>query len=222
MNVPATIARGVLAIARAALRAPFELRARGWAAALAATLAIAIAYVEKWPIQHALGGGARGPLETLAQLVARVGDGETVAVIAAVLFLVGELGRSKRALRIAIAFAVSGIWCLTLTKLGQLTFAESRPIAGGAMHFFAFGGHGVSGHASASALWFWPTYEATRGASRPTRALVAAGLIAWALLVGATRIWLDAHFLWNVLAGFLIGEETGRAGVRWLASSESK
>ncbi len=170
-----------------------------------------MACVEKFPIQRALGGDGREPLETISYLVWRIGDGTSVALVAVSLVLVGDAARLPRIRRAGMQLAVAGVLCLAFTKLGQLVFAEARPSEGGAMHFFAAHGHGFSGHASAAAVVFFPIYETTRGRSLTTRAIVASLALSWMLLVGYTRVWTNQHFVWNVLAGWSIGLFAGHA-----------
>lgn len=87
------------------------------------------------------------------------------------------------------------------------------------MKLFAPGGHGVSGHAAAAALLFWPVRDVlARDASPRVRQVVAAALFAWAALVGWSRVWLGMHFVWNVELGLVIGFFTGFVGTRTMRS----
>jgi len=160
-----------------------------------------------------------GWLLVVARIINDWGDGWSVVGLGAALFLAGSLGGRPRAVEAALALAAGGVWCFALTQLGQFVLAEDRPIHGGAMHFFARHGHGVSGHASGAALLFWPLLHLTRGRSRWVRVALATILAGWALLVGETRICLAMHDAWNVLVGYVIGEEMGRLGVRSLRTS---
>jgi len=156
----------------------------------------------------------------LARVINDWGDGWSVVGFGAALFLAGSLGGRPRAVEAALALAAGGVWCFALTQLGQFVLAEGRPIDGGAMHFFARHGHGVSGHASGAALLFWPLLHLTRGRSRWVRIAVATILAGWALVVGETRVCLGMHDVWNVLLGYVIGEEMGRLGVRAALKAE--
>jgi membrane-associated phospholipid phosphatase len=93
--------------------------------------------------------------------------------------------------------------------------AEHRPNDGGAMRLFALDGRGVSGHASATALLFWPVRDVlARSATPRARLLVTAVLIAWAVVVCWSRVWLGMHFVWNVSLGLAIGFFTGFVATR--------
>jgi membrane-associated phospholipid phosphatase len=209
--------REVSKVGRALVSWPSHARARG--IFLTVVAATAVACVEKFPIQHELGGDGRGPLEAVSQLVWRIGDGASVALLAVVLIFMGEALRLARVRRAGMQLAVAGVFCFALTKLGQFVFAEARPSEGGAMHFFAGHGHGFSGHASAAAVLFFPIYESARRDARARKTFVAAALIAWMILVGYTRVWTNQHFVWNVLAGWAVGLFTGHGAARYAPCS---
>jgi membrane-associated phospholipid phosphatase len=217
--VVGVVARSTVAIGRAMVAWARHPGLRGAGAAAVVTLSIAAALVEKWPLQGVLGGSGSGPFAVVSNVVRVIGDGGPVGLLAFVLYAAGRTLRWPRGLETSTTLAAAGIWCLALTQLGQFVFAEARPIHGGAMHFFAGGGHGVSGHASAATLLLWPLIYATRGARRSVRVATVVALVAWSLLVGITRVWLNMHFAWNVLAGWLVGEVTGRLAVRVAATS---
>ncbi len=83
------------------------------------------------------------------------------------------------------------------------------------MHWMAFGGHGVSGHAAAAALVFWTVRGSVlkwAPAPAPVRRGATAALLAWALLVGWSRVYLGEHFVWNVMLGYAVGTACGMAG----------
>jgi membrane-associated phospholipid phosphatase len=102
-----------------------------------------------------------------------------------------------------------------LTAAGEFVLAERRPIDGGAMRFFALGGHGVSGHAAAAALLFAPVRcVLMRGARRRLRWIASGAMLAWAAWVGWSRVYLGMHFAWNVTLGLAIGFFTGSVAAR--------
>jgi membrane-associated phospholipid phosphatase len=111
--------------------------------------------------------------------------------------------------------AVAGVWCFALTQLGQLVLAEARPIEGGAMHWLARGGHGVSGHASAAGMLYSPIRRVlARDLRAADRQLVTAALAAWAVIIAWSRMWMGMHYLWNVMLGLALGFFTGSSVVR--------
>jgi len=203
--------REVVRIGRVFLTQPLRWRAREWLVAVVWFVAMCAAFVEKQPLQARLGGDGRGAFAAVSYVVWRVGDGWTVALLALGCALVGGAREHARVRSLGITLGAAGVWCFALTKLGQFVLAEARPVNGGVMHWFALGGHGVSGHASAAALLVGPVFASTRGKPRAFRIAVASALIAWALLVGATRIWTNNHYMWNVLAGYVVGACPGCA-----------
>lgn len=177
--------------------------------------ATAACCVVKRPIQQLLGGDGREPLATISRFVWRVGDGTSVALIAVLLVFIGEAWSRPRLREAGMSLAVAGVFCFAFTKLGQFVFAEARPSEGGAMHFFAAHGHGFSGHASASAVLFFPLYASVRAQSSRTRVIAATLLVVWMVLVGYTRVWTNQHFVWNVMAGWATGLFAGHGAARY-------
>ncbi len=208
MERPSTFALRLLRdVPRAVVTAPAHWRARSWALFAMVVLAVALAYVEKRPVQSWLEapGDAHGMWARAAAFANVAGSGWTMLALAAGTLLVGALA-SRRALDAATAFAVAGAigWCL-LTA-GQFILAEARPSEGGAMHFFALEGHGVSGHACVAALLFSPVRDIlARDLGRPLRTLVTIALIVWVVFIAWSRVWLDMHYVWNVMLGAALG-----------------
>lgn len=194
---------------------PATWRVRQWAMALAVAATTVFAYVEKAPIQARVQGGPGGALHDVAVLVDACGDGRTVTALGLVALALGRWTRRPALVEAALALGVAGLWCWVLTRAGQLVLAERRPSEGGAMRLFAPGGHGVSGHAAAAALLFFPVRDVVaRDATPRGRAFASAALLAWAALVGWSRVWLGMHFVWNVVLGLAIGLATGFVATR--------
>lgn len=181
--------------------------------AVAATTSLA--YVEKLPIQACVQRGGGDGAHALASLIDFCGNGFAVTLMGFAAFIAGRWGRKRALVDAALVLCVAGIWCWLFTKTGQLVLAERRPKDGGTMHFFALGGHGVSGHAAAAAVLFSPVRDVlARGATPRVRCIVTAALLAWAGLVGWSRVWLGMHFVWNVMLGLAIGFFTGVTAAR--------
>jgi membrane-associated phospholipid phosphatase len=197
------------------LVAPERWRARQWVQFLSVAAATLLAYVEKWPIQACVQRGGGSAARTLASALDAYGDGFAVAFLGVAALVTGRCMRQRAFVDAAIALGVAGVWCWIFTKTGQLVLAERRPKDGGAMVLVALGGHGVSGHASAAGLIFSPVRDVlARGATARARRMVTAALLAWAALVGWSRVWLGMHFVWNVMLGLAIGFFTGLAATR--------
>lgn len=82
------------------------------------------------------------------------------------------------------------------------------------MHFFQHDRHGVSGHASATALLFLPLTAIVCASWRPTaRRTVGVLLTGWIVLVDGMRTALGMHHAWNVLLGTALGLGVGRVAV---------
>jgi membrane-associated phospholipid phosphatase len=219
---PGELLRSFGRVTREVFCGPTRWRPARWALAVGIGSATWLAYLEKWPVQGVLQGRGDGILRELALLANLCGSGVATASLGVVALLVGLWRRRPALVETAIALGAAGFWCWIFTRTGQVVFAEQRPNDGGAMHFFATDGHGVSGHASAAALLCEPVHDIlARGATPRVRRGVRAGLIAWALFVAWSRVWLGMHFVWNVVLGLAIGFFTGSAAARALPSPRS-
>jgi membrane-associated phospholipid phosphatase len=195
--------------------APAGWRAREWALFLAIAAVTQLAYVEKWPMQACVQGMGGGGARALASFANVCGSGAALTALGFAAFVAGRWANRRALVDAALALGAAGVWCWILVVVGQLVLAERRPNDGGRMVLFALGGHGVSGHAAAAALVFSPVRDVlARGATPRTRRVVTAALVAWAALVGWSRVWLGMHFVWNVMLGLAIGLFAGFVATR--------
>lgn len=174
--------------------------------ACAYLVATLFAFVAKRELQALVQYKGPRVLDAIARVADHLGSGIATIGFGLAALAFGRLTRRPACVNAALALGARGIPCWLITMAGQIVLAESRPNEGGAMHWFAFGGHGVSGHAAASALVFW-TVRGTmvRDAEAPVRRAVTAALLGWALLVGWSRVYLGEHFVWNVMLGYFVG-----------------
>lgn len=193
----------------------FRCGIKGWAAVGAFLLSLLISYQYRWQVRDFFIASNDGFIEILAQVGRYFGDGITVVVTAAVLFILGVSLKKKVFAEASLVLAVAGLYCGLLTSVGQFILAEARPESGGAMAFFAIGGHGVSGHSSSSAVLFFPLYGTMGGkVNKPLRAALGVALLFWACMVAWSRMWDDKHFLWNVMLGSAVGFFSGYLTLR--------
>jgi membrane-associated phospholipid phosphatase len=204
-------------VSRDIVTAPARWRMRQWGLLLAITATTLLAYVDKWPIEAFFQAGGGAVPRAVAQLIDAYGGGLAVTLLGLAVFAAGKWTGRRVLVDAAVALAAAGIWCWIFTKTGQLVLAERRPNEGGAMRFFALGGHGASGHASGAAVLFSPVRDVlARGAAPPGRHIVTVALLAWAAVVSWSRVWLGMHFVWNVMLGLAIGFFTGLVATRAL------
>ncbi len=198
--------------ARALVRAPRELGARGWLFVVIWSAAVAGAYVEKRPIE-ALTGIHEPSLAT--SIITALGGGAATAIYVLALLATGHLCRSERLTRAGSVLGAAGACGYLLALTGQFVLAEARPINGGALHFFALDGHGVSGHAAAvSLLAVTISSMLGRDLGKGKRRMLTVGAFAWAAVVAGSRIYLGMHFVWNVLFGIGIGVGVAAVAVK--------
>ena len=183
-------------------------------AAVALACATGAAWAGQGPLQALLEGRGGGVVRLVAEIANLCGSGTAVAAAGLAALVIGRGLRRNTLVDAALVLCAAGGWCFLLTHAGQLALAQRRPIEGGEMRFFAPGGHGISGHAAATALLILPVRDILLGGARPlTRRLAAAALMAWAVVVGWSRVWMGMHYGWNVLAGLLLGLWTSAAAV---------
>lgn len=179
------------------------------------------AYLDKWPIQRAVHRLGDGTALRLATFGDAAGDVRWLIGVGALALVVGLCTGRRPLVEAALVLAAAGLWCWALTETGRAVLAERRPSDGGAMRFFAGGGHGVSGHAACAALWFWPLWGILARRARPgVRTCIGLGLLGWAAFIGWSRVWLGMHFLWNVLLGLSLGFAAGGAALRARAARD--
>ncbi len=216
------LADDVCSLARTTLRTgldlvtvPMRWRAQHWVVFFAVAATAVIAYVQKRPVQAFVESGGDGGARALALVASACGGGFAVTALGLAAFVGGRWGRKRLLVETAFAFGAAGTWCWICVAVGQLVLAERRPNDGGVMKLFALAGHGVSGHAAAAALLFWPVRDVlARGVTPRFRLLVTAALLGWAALVGWSRMWLGMHFAWNVELGLAAGFFTGFVATR--------
>lgn len=203
--------------ARTLVRTPVSLGAGGYVVVLVLSLALGAALAKSDLLQTLLAKGFPAPVPetrtfTLAQFFDTYCGGAGMTVMGLVAYAVGRARKNDALADAALVLGVAGLFGLGLTALGQFVLADTRPKDGGAMHFLALHGHGVSGHAAAASLLASPVRDVLlRRKSRFARDLGAAACVAWALLIGWSRIYLGAHHAWNVVLGLMTGLACARA-----------
>lgn len=203
--------------------APCRWSPRDWTLFFAVLAATLFAYAEKGPLQALVEQPRCGTLLRIARFTETVGDGGAAVCYGVTAFVVGRWSKCRAAVDLALTLATGGFWCSMLTKAGQFVLAEARPSDGGMMRFLARDGHGVSGHASAVALVCVATCNILTRDTRPAiRRAGCAGVRVWALIVGWSRIYLGAHFVWNVVLGFAIGAFTASIAARTCIASGTR
>lgn len=144
-----------------------------------------------------------------------------VPVAAVATYLIGRATGSSGVRKDGLVLCESAFFTFAATEIGQHVFAEKRPGAGGKLHYFRGGGHGVSGHTSIVASMSVPldrmflTLRPGDGAGLKT-AKVIGKAFAYGLpvLTGWSRMNDNQHFAWNVLLGLGTGWITGEMVMR--------
>lgn len=148
---------------------------------------------------------ALGPLQPAVRLVTALGLGGPYLILAGLaavaLWIVGHKVAAWRAGYVFLAVAGSGL----LADIIKPVAGRARPKLWFANHIYGF--TGVGPHAD---YWSFPSgHSVTAGALAFALSIAVPRLtgawIAGALLIGASRIFLDAHYLSDVIAGFYIG-----------------
>ena len=196
---------------------PFKWDWRQWSVALIFISSIVLTYIYKRPIQCFFRGNDEGFMETIADIGKYGGDFPMPLIIGFLLAIGGCIINRKNWTDTGVALLAAAGVAGILTPVGQFIFAEQRPYQGGELNFFHLNGHGISGHATASALLLWPIIKILLKDAK--KIIQVAGnilLIGWPCLVGWSRMWDDKHYFWNVLLGFAIGFSASFAVVKSL------
>ena len=152
--------------------------------------------IESWVVDH------RTPAVTsVAKIVTWLGSGAVLYPAVAVLALVWWWRRRDWRPGLALAVALGG--ATALYTILKPVFERPRPPAQDAVGTYSHWSF-PSGHATQSmAFYAVLAFLLTVGVSRRTRWWLGAALVI--LVVGATRIYLGAHWFTDVLGGYAIG-----------------
>jgi undecaprenyl-diphosphatase len=140
-------------------------------------------------------------LTQAAQLISLLGS-EVIWVIAAVL-LAGFTWRRRWNAAVTLALVAAGAQVLNNILKALVHRTRPEPVVG---LISAQGFSFPSGHAMVSAAFYfylayliWPHVQSWR------RGLVVSGLVVLVLLIGLSRLYLEVHYLSDVIAGYLAG-----------------
>jgi undecaprenyl-diphosphatase len=152
-----------------------------------------------WSVAHRVGWAVG-----LSRVLALVGGPGAMAVVAAICVLV--LGR-RGPRSWAVVVAATGFGAVLLTRGFKQLYARTRPPPD--LQVIQYVTHALpSGHALGSTVVAGVVAAVVLlrpGAGRRARVLAPALAAAFVLAVGASRIYLGAHWLTDVLAGILLG-----------------
>ncbi len=181
---------------------PARWKRRSWVAVAALGICVVLGYIAKRQLQSLFAGASVGA----TRFADTFGSGWAMMILGVAMLAVGRVLSSPRIIRTVIVFGVAGFWSWLSSVVGAFILAEKRPRDGGAMHFFAFDGHGVSGHACAAAVLLMTAHGTLlKQSSKTTRAFVTLALCAWTVFVAWSRVRTNMHFVWNVLLGVAVG-----------------
>jgi undecaprenyl-diphosphatase len=140
-------------------------------------------------------------LTTAAQLVSLLGS-EVIWVIAAVL-LAAFLWQRRWGTAVTLVLVTGGAQVLNDILKALFHRTRPEPVVGLiAAQQFSF----PSGHAMvAAAFYFYLAYLAWRLVHGWWRGVLIAGLVGLVLLIGLARLYLEVHYLSDVIAGYLAG-----------------
>jgi membrane-associated phospholipid phosphatase len=143
---------------------------------------------------------------TLGQQI--VADVTHPLVLGAVLLLAALHLAHSRSVRGALRLVGAVVLAWVVAHALKFLVGDPRP-DGGAIDAWGSGwpsGHSAVGAAAALALWFVFSPAAR---SRPRRALLAVALVAGAILLAASRLYLGVHDLGDLAGGLSVGVLAG-------------
>ncbi len=145
-----------------------------------------------------------------------LGDRWTLPALSGMFVLGGIFGQSQREVETGLMMVQSIFYTAAVTGMGQFILAEDRPYEGGELRFLQMHGHGISGHSSLAASMVKPldsqylrVQEGDSGALVTVKYLGKALLYASPVMVGASRVRSNRHYLWNVVLGVSVGYSVG-------------
>jgi undecaprenyl-diphosphatase len=137
-------------------------------------------------------------------IVAHSADSVVVVPCLFALWWLHDFSRQSLVIPVAVGFALS----VVVTSIVKFSVRRRRPVGDWGAFYRKTDPHSFpSGHASR-------TITMTIVVAAGRFPLIAAALLLWSLLVGLSRIILGVHYLYDVLAGYLLGVGIG-AGM-WL------
>ncbi len=155
------------------------------------------ASVAQWGADHAGPATERG-----LELITQLGETWLAVVLAIVVGVIGHLRRPSRWIPVFLLTVLVGQWLLTngIKELLDRVRPTLNPIAE------TLGPSFPSGHTTtAAAIWAAAALVLGRGMPRHGRAVLAGGAVGIAVAVACTRVFLDVHWLTDVIAGLFLG-----------------
>ena len=171
-----------------------------------------------WPaadtVLRAHAQAARAPApDALAHAASTLGDPWAMVALA----LLGAVALARRgARRIALTVATVPLAAVLAFNAIKLTVRRVRPpgaVALGELRFSFPSGHATV-VAATSAVVAWALVRE----GIVSRRVASVTAVTWAALVGASRVWLDAHWASDVLAGWALGGAIAALGT-WLGGA---
>jgi undecaprenyl-diphosphatase len=175
----------------------------------AAVSAAAFAALGWWVTHHSLsrpdvlGGTLYGERVSLAIAFTNSGYGMVLTVLGGL--TVGAALELRAAVTLPVAILISQLASQLVVNAAKGLFRRTRPDAWLFRHELGFSY--PSGHAATAIVFYgaWLAVLWTSPLPLPARAVGAFALGVWALGIGWSRIALGAHYLTDVLGGFLLG-----------------
>ena len=153
--------------------------------------------VAQWGADHS------GPVsEKGLTLITQLGESWFAVVLVIVISVVGYLRRPNRWIPVFLLSVLVGQWLLTngIKELLDRVRPDLNPVAA------TLGPSFPSGHTTtAAAMWAAFALVLARGSPPVSRAILAGGAAGIAVAVACTRVFLDVHWLTDVLAGLFLG-----------------
>jgi undecaprenyl-diphosphatase len=132
-------------------------------------------------------------------VVAHSADSVAVVPFLFVLWWLDDFARQSFVIPVAVGFAVS----VVATSIVKFSVRRRRPVGNWGAFYRKTDPHSFpSGHASR-------TITMTIVVFAGPYPLIGVALLVWSLMVGMSRIMLGVHYLYDVLAGYLLGMGIG-------------
>jgi membrane-associated phospholipid phosphatase len=177
----------------------------------------AILYIDRQAIRNSVQERRTDSGESFLEKPRTMGKGAFAPSLALISYGASFATHDDREKETAVLLLESMAFTGVLVGLGQFVLSSERPDEGNAVHFFQWGGHGVSGDAGLAASvvpvlknQYLRVHPGDGGGLRVWKRTATGFLYAGAVLTGYQRIYSDKHWAPDAFLGLVSGFTAGQ------------
>jgi membrane-associated phospholipid phosphatase len=203
--------------ARYFLTKPFHLDRKGWLKVAATLGTAALLYADRQGIQNTVQNRATASGESFLEKPRTMGKGAFAPSLALISYGASFATHDDREKETAVLLMESMAFSGLTAGIGQFVLSSERPDQGDSVHFFRWGGHGVSGDAALAASvvpvlkhQYLRVRPGDGGGLRAWKRTAIGFLYTGAILTGYQRIYSDKHWAPDAFLGLVSGFTVGQ------------